>query len=213
MTRVRFDPSFVEHERWERLGADALVLHITALSYVTRTLSDGVLTRKRLRVLTPLVDDPEGVAARLVTDGLWSELDDDTLRVCTARDDLRFSDDRGDDQPSRLYVETERKRATERKAKWKATRAAREAQEVERVPERVPNASRNGAQASADQPSAVQDPQGPGPALPTAGDGCADGMCDGTGWIDGPDGRAKKCSDFAWHRRDQQQPWQQKRPA
>jgi hypothetical protein len=157
VTRVRFDPSFVEDERWERLGGDALVLHVTALSYVTRTLSDGVLTRKRLRVLTPLVDDPMAVAELLLADGLWLDLGDGSLQVCTVRDDLRFSDDRGDDQPSRKYVESERARATERKARWKAKQAEREA-------ERVPNASQNDGQGSADQPSAVQDPKGPSPA-------------------------------------------------
>ncbi len=106
MTRVRFDPSFVEHERWERLGVEALALHVVACSYTVRTLSDGVLTVARVRTLTPLVADPVGVAGRLVADGIWQRLDDRRLRVCEVRDDLRHADGRGDEESPRTGATT-----------------------------------------------------------------------------------------------------------
>ena len=50
MTKMRFDPSFIEHERWEQLGVDALVLHMAAIAYTCRTLSDGFVSAARVRV-------------------------------------------------------------------------------------------------------------------------------------------------------------------
>lgn len=161
MTRVRFDPSFVEDERWERLGADALVLHIAAVSYSVRTLSDGVVSDSRVRVLTPLVRRPEAVARRLLEDGLWSRREDGAFVVCDARDDLRHSDGRGDEQPSRTFVEAERTRARERKEVWKKKNAEENA-EKNGGRNGVPNAS----QSTANRPNAVQDPKGPSPAPP-----------------------------------------------
>jgi hypothetical protein len=197
VTRVRFDPSFVEDERWERLGVEALALHFVACSYATRTLSDGVLTAARVRALTPLIEDCAAVAQLLVDDGLWEQLEGDRLRVCQVRDDLRFADGRGDEQPSRLFVEKQRSDTQRRKETWRKRNAERNA---------VPNGRRN-----ASQSNAVQDPSGPGPALPAeaqAGsvrnavpsESCADGMCDGFGTVEGADGRVSKCADQAWHR-------------
>lgn len=157
MTRVRFDPSFVEHERWERLGADALVLHVAACSYAVRTLSDGLVTRARLRVLTPLVENPEATAAALIADGLWREVDDGAqLVVCQVRDDLRHADGRGDEQPSRAFVEKERARARGRQEDFRRRRRAASNAGSNAVTDDVDNAP----QASADQPGAVQEPEG-----------------------------------------------------
>lgn len=193
MTRIRFDPSFVEDERWERLGLEALALHLTAVSYTTRTLSDGVLSPARVRVLTPLVADPDAVAALLVADGLWEELDGGHLQVCQVRDDLRHADGRGDEQPSRAFVERERERSRTAKEKWRKSRNA--------GGNAVPSSGPNGAQASADQSSAVQDASRPSPALhsattpgPASRPGtCADPRCDGTGWWQGEDGAEHRC--------------------
>lgn len=199
MTRIRFDPSFVEDERWERLGLEALALHLTAVSYTTRTLSDGVLSPARVRVLTPLVADPDAVAALLVADGLWDQLKGGHLQVCQVRDDLRHADGRGDEQPSRAFVERERERSRTAKEKWRKSRNG--------GGNAVPSEGPNGAQASADQLSAVQDTKcpspdphdddAPGAASPPVA--CADPRCDGTGWSE-QNGRAEKCADFDWHK-------------
>jgi hypothetical protein len=165
MTRIRFDPSFIEGERWERLGIEALALHLAAVSYATRTMSDGIVSAARLRVLTPLVPDPTTVAAALVADGLWEALDDGQVRVCAVRDDLRHADGRGDEQPSRAFIEGERVRARQRKETWRAKK--------EPVPNDEGNGVPNGAQASAEQSSAVQDPSGPDPAALATVQRCA----------------------------------------
>jgi hypothetical protein len=205
MTRVRFDPSFVEDERWEHLGGDALVLHFVACSYALRTLSDGVLTAARVRTLTPLVSECSAIAERLVEDGLWEKLPDGRLRVCQVRDDLRHADGRGDEQPSRAFVEKERERARLRKETFRARK--KENAERNAVPTSGRNALGNTPRPSADQSSAVQDPPGPGPALPASAESCADGMCDGFGTVEGADGRVSKCADQAWHRANP--PWKQ----
>jgi hypothetical protein len=158
MTRVRFDPSFVEHERWERLGADALVLHVTAVSYSVRTLSDGVITTARLRTLTPLVKNPRAVMRRLLDDGLWQDLGDGGVRVCEVHKDMRQSTGRGDEQPSREFVESDRAKTQARKELWRAKQAATRAGNG--VPDGVPNGDENAAQSTATQSGAVRDPEG-----------------------------------------------------
>jgi hypothetical protein len=173
---MRFDPTFLEHERWERLGADALVLHLAAVAYTVRTLSDGKLTLPRVRTLTPLVAEPDAVAASLVDDGLWQVLDDGLLEVCQVHEDLRRADGRGDEQPSRSFVEHEREKARERKDKWRQSQKSGNAvptPDPSSTPagNAVPNGGRNGTQCSAEQSSAVQDPKGPSPASAHAPDG------------------------------------------
>lgn len=163
MTRMRFDPSFVEDERWERLGPDALVLHMTAVAYTVRTSSDGLLSFARIRALSPLVADVDAVADRLIADGLWEQLDPAQVRVCQVRDDLRFADGRGDEQPSKAFVDSERERARNRKEAWRKRKA-----DTNAVENPEGNAVPNGSQSSAEQSSAVQDPKGPSPA-PHAG--------------------------------------------
>lgn len=146
MTRVRFDPAFIDDPRWERLGVDAYVLHVAACSFVVRNLTDGHITAGRVGTLTPLVADPHDIAQRCVNDGLW-QLEGDGYHVCDCIDDLRTAVGRGDEQPSKAFVEGERARSRDRKARWRAKSAEG-------------NAVPNGSQSSG---IAVQAP--PSPAL------------------------------------------------
>ena len=150
MARVRFDPTFIDDPRWERLGVDAYVLHSAACSYVVRSLTDGFISAARVATLTPLVADPVSVAQRCVDDGLWLVVDGG-FHVCDCIDDQRTAAGRGDEQPSRASVERERARTQERKAKWRQQNA-----EGNGVPTSI--------QSTPTQSSAVQ--ASPSPALP-----------------------------------------------
>lgn len=157
MTKVRTSEAWPDHPVWEKLGAGAYMLHDCALAYSNAHLADGLVSKTRAASLAPMVKARARLIVGLVAEGIWAEHDADTWRVCEVWDDMRRSDGRGDEQPSRAYVEGERTRARERKERWR-----------ERVTERVPTSGRNRAQAMPSQTSPVQDPEGsspgPGPA-------------------------------------------------
>jgi hypothetical protein len=165
MARVRKDHEFVQHPRWEALGADAYLLHDAALAYVNATGSDGLVSKKRARTLHPAVKSPAARIRALLEHGMWTEHDPDTYRVCDVVDDLRHSVTRGDEQPSAAAMEKERVQSRQRKEQWR-----------ERRRNGVPNGSGHAppVRHTATQPSPVQDPPGPGPALPAACDHGAD---------------------------------------
>lgn len=75
MTWVKLSDTFAEDPRLEDAGADALALHVAALCYCARQLTDGRVPTKAARRLWS-VDDPAATIARLVDVGLWRELDD-----------------------------------------------------------------------------------------------------------------------------------------
>lgn len=158
MTRVRTDHEFVQHPRWEALGADAFLLHHAALAHVNAHGTDGLVTKARARALHPSVRSPAARIKALLADGLWTE-DGDHYRVCDVVDDARHSVLRGDEQPSAAAVAREKEAARARKQRW---------QERHRngVPDDDPNGGRNTPQSRTVRTSAVQDPKGPSPALP-----------------------------------------------
>ena len=187
MTRVRYDPGFINDPRWERLGADAFVLHSFACAYVVHTLSDGFVSEGRALTLTPLVRKPKQAVDALVSDGLWTPVDGG-FRVCECHDDLRRSDGRGDEQPSRGYVEGERTRKRENAQKY-------------RDRNRATNQERNrdtNQESSGNQHSAVRHSAGttvPVPALPPADDEavCEHGTPGGTLPTSAGDPRCPMC--------------------
>lgn len=120
MTKVRFEPAFLDDPRWERLGADCYILHTTACGYVVHTLSDGFISEARALSLTPLVRAPKRAVKALVDDGIWRAVAGGFV-VCECVDDLRVGG-RGDEQPSRLFVESERERNRQRTEKWRRNR-------------------------------------------------------------------------------------------
>jgi hypothetical protein len=164
MTRVRYDPAFIDDPRWEAIGAEGYVLHSAACSYVVRNLTDGDISVARVATLTPLVQQPLELAGRIIAAGIWSINGDGSYHVCDCIDDLRTAAGRGDEQPSRAFVEKERERARDRKAIWRSKQGGNA----------VPNGDQNRASGTAVQalpsPALQLDAEKTGNAVPN-GDG------------------------------------------
>jgi len=70
MTWVRIEDTMPEDPRWEETGALGLALHVAALAYSNRNLTDGVLSRSQARRLLP-IDDVDVVIDLLVSTDTW----------------------------------------------------------------------------------------------------------------------------------------------
>lgn len=101
MTWVKLSDTFAEDPRLDQAGPLALALHVAALCYCNRQLTDGLIPRATVRRLLDL-DDPEDVADRLVSARVWARTDDGFELL----DYLR-------DQPSRAKVEATRAKRAE----------------------------------------------------------------------------------------------------
>lgn len=108
MTWVRIGSELPEDPRWESVGAAGLGLHVAALAYCNRNLTDGVLPLSRARRLLqcPDVDD---VIDRLVAAGFWRRDQDG--------DDVEIADYH-ECQPSAEKVREARRLKAERQARW-----------------------------------------------------------------------------------------------
>jgi hypothetical protein len=102
MTWVKLSDTFAEDPRWETLGAAGMALHVAALCYCNRLLTDGILSRSRAERLFP-VDDPADVIDALIQVGFWRAKDGDIEIV-----------DYAVDQKTRQQVEADRASARER---------------------------------------------------------------------------------------------------
>lgn len=90
MTWVKIDDGFAEHPKVQSVSERAFKLHVTALCYCARNLTDGVLDHRAVRVVAAIVDKPCNQAVRdLVAAGLWDELGGDEGFVI--RDYLEFN--------------------------------------------------------------------------------------------------------------------------
>lgn len=167
MTRVRTHHEYVQRPVWDRLGADAFLLHHAALAYVNAHGTDGLLPKVKAKLLHSAVKTPSRQIQGLLAEEWWSEEDDEHYRVCEVQDDLRAGGGRGDEQPSADYVRREQDRARERKEAWKAKRNGEW--------NAVPNKGQNSSQGSAGQGRTVQDPEGSSPA-PVPDDDCEHGV-------------------------------------
>ena len=106
MTWLRLSDTFPEDPRWEVAGAEAMALHVAAMAYCSRNLTDGVIPRTRaLRLLA--MDDPQAVITALVKTGFWVE-DADTYQLV----------DYLTDQWTRERIETRRAMKKARQDKW-----------------------------------------------------------------------------------------------
>lgn len=104
MAWVRIDEGFPEHPKVLDAGPLAAWLHVCAIAYCNRQLTDGYISQSAL----PRLSDgkrTKALAARLVGVGLWETVDSGWL----IHDYLHF-------QPSKASVETERAKARERMA-------------------------------------------------------------------------------------------------
>lgn len=76
MTWVKLDDHFPEHEKVCELSDRAFRLHVTALCYCGRNLTDGVISPRSLKVINAVLgwSSPRRWVIELVAAGLW--LDD-----------------------------------------------------------------------------------------------------------------------------------------
>lgn len=111
MAWVKLEDTFAEDPRWDGPGADGLALHVAALCYANRNLTDGRIGANRVKVLFPVVDLDSTVVA-LVKAGWW-ELDPDGIRIA----------DYLDNQPSADTVRAKREESAERQERSRKHRA------------------------------------------------------------------------------------------
>lgn len=111
MSWTRLDDNYTDHAVWEDISYAAFTLHIAALVYCNRLLTDGHITRKQARRL-PLVDpdDVTDAIAELVARGVWLDHGDGALEIAG------FLDWHG--QRSAASVHAQRAKTTERQRKW-----------------------------------------------------------------------------------------------
>ena len=108
MAWVKLDDTFVEHPKVLAAGPLAAWLHVCAISYCNRNLTDGLVPKAVASRLAD-VSGPAKHIASLVREGLWIEQDHEYL----LHDYLEY-------QPSRAQVEAEREAAKKRMASSRA---------------------------------------------------------------------------------------------
>lgn len=111
MPWVRLDDSFADHPKIERVGPVAAWLHVAALCYCARHLTDGRLPKGKAHRLAD-VASPEIHVDALLRVGLWHEDGDDYV----IHDYLDY-------QPARADVEADRAAARDRMAKKRQKRS------------------------------------------------------------------------------------------
>lgn len=104
MAWVKLDDGFAEHPKIEEAGPLAGFLHVAALCYCNRQLTDGFVPENKVGRLASIPSVKRHVAA-LVSVGLWHQVDGGYQ----IHDYLDF-------QPSRAKVEQEREEARKRMA-------------------------------------------------------------------------------------------------
>lgn len=125
MPWVRFDDGFPEHRKVATLSDAAFRLHVQAVHWCARHLTDGVVDRGELSTVTRL-RKPDRVVAELVARGLWHEAG----QVCDSEDCPASSGtssgwiihDYLEYQPSKEKATRERKAKAERQKRWSEKR-------------------------------------------------------------------------------------------
>lgn len=147
MTWVKLDDSLHEHEKIIGLSDRAFRLHITALCYSARNLTDGRITPRAVKVLSAILSwsTPRRFIHELVAAGIW-EQDDDGYII---HDFLHFN-------PSAAQVQRDRKRARERMAERRSSECSTEHPSNALARGRTP--SRPGGKSLAIPPRSLQDP-------------------------------------------------------
>lgn len=111
MTWTKLSDTFTDDPVLLRLPRSTRLMHVEALVYCNRLLTDGVITRAALRRCTDH-DDPEAGARQLLEAGLWREHGDGWVIVDFTRD-----------QPSRADVERNREAGRVRQERLRRHRA------------------------------------------------------------------------------------------
>lgn len=74
MTYARLDDVFPEHQKVEALSDRAFRLHVTALCYCSRNLTDGVLTERAVRAMCAAIKATiRRHVGELIAAGLWGK--------------------------------------------------------------------------------------------------------------------------------------------
>ena len=107
MTWTRLEDTFAEHPVLKSAGPLASWLHVAALCYSNRNLTDGFVPRDRVRRLTA-IDDPDEHAEQLMNVGAWQRVDGGFRIV----HHLEF-------QPTADSVRHKRKLSAERQRRWR----------------------------------------------------------------------------------------------
>lgn len=119
MPWVRFDDQFPTHRKVEGLSDGAFRLHVTAIFWCARNLTDGWVPQNDLSMAAPRTcNRPEKLVHQLVTRGVWHEPGHD-CPDCPAISDGWVIHDYLEFQPSKADVEAERAANRERQRKWR----------------------------------------------------------------------------------------------
>jgi len=119
MSWLRLDDGFAEHPKIQSVSERARWLHVTALCYCARHLTDGVLGPRDVKVLTAIVDNPCKKAINdLVRAELWVKLPQESFQIKDflewnpdaettkrLRKERREAGSRGGKSPRKLRVE------------------------------------------------------------------------------------------------------------
>jgi hypothetical protein len=111
MPWAKLDDQFPDHPKVVQAGPAAAWLHVCAICYASRYLTDGFVPVGQVRKLAD-VPDSDALAAKLVQVGLW-EAADGGFRV---HDYLKYN-------PSRAQVMAERERNAARQEQWRTRNA------------------------------------------------------------------------------------------
>lgn len=103
MTWLKIDDNFAQHPKVAALADAAFRLHVSAMCYASRNLTDGFIPQSVLRMLAWKSSDPDNDAIELVQAGLW-DTEPDGWRI---HDYLEYN-------PSRDEIEADREAARER---------------------------------------------------------------------------------------------------
>lgn len=124
MPWVRFDDTFPVHRKVDGLSDTAFRLHVSAIFWCARNLTDGAVPEEDLELVTARVRAPARFATELVRRGLWHEAGHqcDSEHCPKPTDDGWVIHDYLAFQPSKDKVERERGAKAERQARWLAKR-------------------------------------------------------------------------------------------
>lgn len=150
MVWVRFDDQFTIHRKVDGLSDAAFRLHVSAIFWCARNLTDGLVPEEDLDIVSARVRSPQRFAAELVRRKLWSQTDDGWL----IHDFLEF-------QPSR--AEVLEKRAKRAEAGRKGGIKSGESRRSSPSSERQSNQTRSNDEANASrlvEPPVPSSPEG-----------------------------------------------------
>lgn len=172
MPWVRFDDVFPINRKVDGLSDAAFRLHVSAIFWCARNLTDGFVPEGDLELVSARVRTPTRFAAELVDRGLWIEHE----TGWQIKDYLDF-------QPSKEQVLEDRKKAAERQRKWRDAKR-----------NTVSNGSSNGvSNAAPPRPAPIpKGERGGGRDSKTSPvDDCD--HCDQNGWHELPNGSVTRC--------------------